>query len=119
MVTSQSIKSIVTSYLFILICTKDNKGVFREQLVEISRFCHVVLSVIIQRVRNKETPQFRPHVSRIQENESVFDLMEICWEEQAYFRPPFNIICDSLKEIRVALGTYVQLSEPPSQVYAV
>lgn len=57
---------------------------------------------IIERVKVKESPPFRPAI----ENHSpdsvdveLSDLMRTCWEEIPAFRPNFNTIRDGIKKM--------------------
>ena len=61
----------------------------------------VVLSVaeIVEKVRVKENPPYRPVVQDGDAEEAFLDLMRVCWEEIPAFRPNFPIINDSLKKM--------------------
>jgi len=55
---------------------------------------------IIERVKNVETPLFRPTVpaySQVLFNPSYYTLMEQCWSEEPTARPNFKVICDVVK----------------------
>lgn len=67
----------------------------------------IPIAALVRRVKRGEHPPCRPFVSRATANDEVIDLMIICWDEIPYFRPSFPIICDSLKKIRMSLGTCV------------
>ncbi|XP_064598666.1 atrial natriuretic peptide receptor 2-like [Liolophura sinensis] len=54
---------------------------------------------IIERVKKAEHPWFRPTVPSTAAEESVLDLMRICWEEIPAFRPNFVTIRDTLKKL--------------------
>ena len=64
----------------------------------LSVFC--ALSDILDSVRRVSRPPFRPKVQVHDTNEeSLADLMMMCWEEIPEFRPNFNTIRDGLKKM--------------------
>ncbi|XP_033732964.1 atrial natriuretic peptide receptor 1-like [Pecten maximus] len=60
---------------------------------------------IITRVKEVEHPPYRPKVSQDSADESILDLMRICWEEIPAFRPSFVTIASTLKKSNKGLNT--------------
>ncbi|XP_060078089.1 atrial natriuretic peptide receptor 1-like [Ylistrum balloti] len=60
---------------------------------------------IVARVKQLEHPPFRPKVPQDSAEESVLDLMKICWEEIPMFRPSFVTIASTLKKCNKGQNT--------------
>ena len=61
---------------------------------------------IVERVRRGARPAYRPKVVHEDpEDDKIVELMEVCWEEIAAFRPNFNTIKGLLKSL--SKGRYV------------
>ncbi|XP_021373989.1 atrial natriuretic peptide receptor 1-like [Mizuhopecten yessoensis] len=55
-------------------------------------------SDIVARVKELEHPPYRPKVPQDSAEDSVLDLMRICWEETPMLRPNFDTIASTLKK---------------------
>ena len=68
---------------------------------------------IIRRVVNEEKPPFRPKIPDASTtdnvhkttDESLLDLMAMCWDEYPLFRLSFSTISHNLKKMRQEYGT--------------
>ncbi|XP_025081506.1 atrial natriuretic peptide receptor 1-like isoform X2 [Pomacea canaliculata] len=59
---------------------------------------------IVQRVRKRESPPFRPVVPRSAADENLQDIMYLCWDDVEQFRPSFPIVSEMIKNVRGGLG---------------
>ncbi|KAL5010593.1 hypothetical protein ScPMuIL_012898 [Solemya velum] len=60
---------------------------------------------VIEKILKGEHPPYRPKVPSDSADESVLDLMRICWEEISAFRPSFPAINVALKKINNGKNT--------------
>ncbi|XP_077994096.1 atrial natriuretic peptide receptor 2-like [Glandiceps talaboti] len=75
--------------------------ILQEILVRGGPFCMFNMEPreIIDKVKEGQSPYFRPKVPMDSGDERILDLMRICWEQIPAFRPNFNTITDSLKKM--------------------